>query len=194
MGNLNKFNIQSYIEKYKTLTFVETGSGEGKGIEVARKHDFYQIFSTEILESQVFKLNAYFSKDPKICIMKGNSFSILEKILPKIKTNILFWLDAHYPGADLGLAKYDDEKDIDIRLPLEKEIETIFNLRKEFQDVILCDDLRIYENGPFESKNMDEIGCGNIKKYGLEFLNKLNNKYIITKHYQDEGYLEITPR
>lgn len=194
MGNINKFKIQDYIEKYNTLTFFETGSGEGKAIKEARRHEFRQIYSTEIIEMQAFKLNMYFSKDPRVCILCGNSFSILEKILPKINTNILFWLDAHYPGADIGLAKHDDEKDLNVRLPLEKEIEVIFNTRKNFKDVILCDDLRIYENGNYQSKNMDEAGYGHIKKYGLQFIEKLKDKYQIIKHYQDEGYLEIIPK
>lgn len=194
MGQLYKFNLQEYIDKYNILTFVETGSGCGQGIEHAKKFDFKEIISSEIIAPHANQLRNRFSSDSRIKILTGNSSVILEEILPSIKTNILFWLDAHYPGADIGYANYETEKDIDVRLPLEKEIQVIHKLRKNFNDVILCDDLRIYEHGPFESKNMDETGHGNIKKYGLNFLEKLKEKYNIIKHYQNEGYLEILPK
>ena len=193
MGQLNKFDIQHYIDKYNISTFVETGSVCGSGIEHAKKFNFKEIFSTEIIESHAIKLANHFSSDNRIKILTGNSFSVLETILPSIKTNILFWLDAHYPGADIGYANFESEKDLDVRLPLEKEIETIHRLRSNYQDVILCDDLRIYEHGPYESQNMDEAGHGSIKRYGLNFLEKLKPKYNIIKHYQCEGYLEIIP-
>jgi hypothetical protein len=37
----------------------------------------------------------------------------------------LFWLDAHFPGADYKGVKYDEEKDDSKRIPLEAELKII---------------------------------------------------------------------
>ena len=155
---------------------------------------FNQIFSTEIVKSQADKLNRKFCKDTRVVILHGNSPEVLRKILPKIDHNILFWLDAHYPGADLGLCRHDSEQDIDIRLPLERELDIIFELRKGFQDVIICDDLRIYERADIENYNIDEFQYGKITKFGLDFLDKFKEKSTVNKIYRNEGYIEIVPK
>ncbi len=107
--------------------------------------------------------------------------------------NAIFWLDAHFPGVDLGFASYDAEVNLDTRLPLERELDVIHRVRGGFQDVILIDDLRIYEKGPFEHGNMDRVGQGDVAKYGLEFLEKFRKRYTIEKIYRDEGYIVLSP-
>jgi hypothetical protein len=57
----------------------------------------------------------------------------------------LFWLDAHFPGADSGLAKYEDEPEIGRRLPLRDEIRLIRAIRPDALDVLLIDDARIFQ-------------------------------------------------
>lgn len=194
MGALKTFDLQQYINKYNTKVFVETGTGQGHSLTFAGQFQFNQLFSTEIIKSQVDKLRIAFCRDIRTAILHGNSYEILEWLLPKISDNIFFWLDAHYPGADLGLKSFDAEQNIDIRLPLEKELDVIYRLRKNHKDIILCDDLRIYEKCPQGIDNMDDIGCGHIKKYGLDFLDKFKETHIINKIYREEGYIEILPK
>ena len=50
-------------------------------------------------------------------------------------------MDAHFPGADVGLSSYGDDEDIDKRLPLKKELETIVAKRDISNDVIVIESL-----------------------------------------------------
>lgn len=196
MGKLSFFNLNGYIERYGVDVLVETGSGTGTGIDFARTFNFKSIISIEIVAEQVKKLNETFAHDPRVQVIQGKSNQVLSWVLPQLsKFNILFWLDAHYPGADLGLNGYEDEKNQEINLPLESELDTILQLRKEYKnDVIICDDWRIYEHGPFDGKNMDEIGYGHVAKYENNVINKVKNKFRVCKLYDDEGYLVLEPR
>ena len=61
----------------------------------------------------------------------------------------LWWLDAHFPGADYGDAGYGAEEDIDKRLPMEKELKIMVQNRDLSNDIIFMDDLRIYVDRDF---------------------------------------------
>ena len=43
MGELFIHNLNTYIEKYKCNTFIETGTGIGTGLEHACKYSFNRI-------------------------------------------------------------------------------------------------------------------------------------------------------
>ena len=106
----------------------------------------------------------------------------------------MFFLDAHFPGADFHLASYFDEKDENIRIPLKKEIETIVRLKNGFEkDVFVIDDLRIYEDGPFEGGNWplrQQLGSE-----GIEFVyDLLSNTHEVIKNYKSQGYIIALPK
>jgi hypothetical protein len=126
--------------------FIETGTHMGNGVLEAQKYPFKKIASIEIIQGQVLKLKNLFKTDIRVEIICDNSHHGLKNLLPQITDNAVFWLDAHFPGADLNVASYTSEKDNDIRLPLEKELTLIKNLRKEFKDLILFDDLFLYKD------------------------------------------------
>lgn len=190
MGALTNFFVLKYIEKYKTRVFVETGAAEGFSLKYAQRFNFLNLFSVEIDSDRVQQLNVGCCKDIRTAIFGGQSFDFLEMILPKIKENILFWLDAHIPHN----IPYSPESR-ETCFPLERELEIIYALRFNYKDVILIDDLRIYERGNFEAGNMDDaVNCQNYNTYGLGFLNKFYNRYVINKHYNDQGYIELLPK
>jgi len=147
MGSLRFFDLKSIKEKFGTKTFFETGAGKGTGIEYASTVNFENIYSVEIIKSQSDYLADIFKADPRIKLINDTSERGLIDYFRKNPENTLFFLDAHFPGADLGLAKFGDEKDEDIRLPLVQELEIIRDLRaaKGFKDVILLDDLMLYD-------------------------------------------------
>ena len=199
MSSLSFLNLEPYFKRYGVRHFVETGSGEGGGISYAIKFPFVSIYSTEILKDQAEKLNQQFSGDGRVTVVGGSSVTTLDLLLPNLNLKggtILFWLDAHYPGGDLGRNSYDYEQDLDLRLPLEKELETIrrHRLKLGFRDVIICDDLRIYERGPFTSKNLDEIGLRHIGKYDSGFLDAWSGTHNIIKLYEDTGIVIMEPK
>lgn len=198
MGKLSDFNLQIYIDKYKTNTFMETGTGTGSGIQYAIKFPFAEINSCEIDVAQAHALSTAFSFDKRVHIYPYDSERFLTELLSKRSPEfpILFFLDAHFPGADLGKASFDAEKNIDIRLPLEKELELISMFRPKMNDVIIIDDLRIYEKGPFKGGNMEDYGVEHCAKYiGLDFVKKIyDTSHNFTKIYEDSGYLILEPK
>jgi len=151
MGNLNRFNLQELKQKYNIPVFFETGTARGDGVKYATQFDFQKIISVEIVQEQTKLLQEMFKSDSRVEIICNNSYDAIKQTVPGINENIMFWLDAHYPGADLKensserIFAYMEEKNDDIRMPLEKELMLIRDIRKG-KDVILLDDLNLYVN------------------------------------------------
>ena len=169
MGELRFFKVQDVIQRFNTRAFVETGTGYGFSLYFASCFPFQQLHSIDILEDEVKRLRPAFEVDRRVQLHAGKSPDVLRQLLPTISENILFWLDAHYPGAHHG-APFDAEKDERTRLPLEDELNVIKELRGGFRDVILIDDLRIYEEDRFE--------WGNLRNFNLQHTGKFDSKFL----------------
>ena len=194
MGQLNEaVQIKNVLDFYDIKNFVETGTGLA---EVVRSvHDInseLNIITIEVMDKTYQKNKIQFSYLEDVNWHLGTSFDILPDILPDLKGNTLFWMDAHFPGADFGLASYGDEKDMDKRLPLQKELETILAVRDVNEDVFVIDDLRIYEDGEFETGNWDER-----TKYGgdgIEFIEEMfDDTHYIIRSYNKQGFVILFP-
>lgn len=173
MGKISDHNLSDYIARFGITTFVETGSGSGTGIRHACLLPFKRILSCDIDKHQAVKLqNEIGAQDKRVSIYGCASEDFLRFVLPTVRGNAVFFLDAHYPGADIGKAAYDAEANLDLRLPLERELDIIAELRHGFRDAIIIDDLRIYEEGPFGAGNLRDIGLGHIAKLGTTFLDR----------------------
>lgn len=146
MGHISFYNLKHLQSNYNLKYFVETGVGNGDAIIEAQKYPFEHIISIEIMEEQVKRMREKFKDDPRVEIRLGDTLNELPKLLDEIKEPALFWLDAHFPGADIGMGKHDDTSiDDETRLPLERELFMIKNQRNG-KDVVLFDDLKIYRN------------------------------------------------
>ncbi len=187
MGSLSNFNqsvnIQELINKNDIKTFVETGCFRGNSLDYALKfNNIQKLYSCDIDEYAIEQCNQRF-KNKNISLHHCDSVSFLKQILPEISTNCLFWLDAHLPDFEKTSGQtYTDNKH---NFPLEKELSIIHKSRKKFNDIIIVDDLRIYEDGDFEGGNWKDRN-----KFGtlnLDFLKKYN--YDVQKFYSQEGYI-----
>lgn len=152
MGTLRQFSLQPLMESFGCRTLFETGTSAGDGVAYASYFTFEEIWSVEIVEGLAQRARQRFAGDARVRILHSSSEDALMRILPSLSPSrpILFWLDAHFPGADDGLAGYKDEADVDRRLPLQRELDIIAALRPQGRDVVLIDDLRIYEEGDYE--------------------------------------------
>jgi hypothetical protein len=157
MGSLTRFRLQEIIDRYNCNILIETGTGAGDSLDYCSRFNFTKLYSIEIHEEIYKSARDKFAHDDRIEILNSSSADALKEIIPALGQDdtVLFWLDAHFPGADYGLAKPGDEKNDDIRLPLEQELHLISSLRTP-RDVILVDDLRIYEEGFFEMGNLPD--------------------------------------
>src|SRR5207244_971424 len=110
----------------------------------------------EIMAGEVERLKPAFAGEPRVNLFAGPSPDVLRQLLGQIPMPIVFWLDAHYPGAHHNALTYDAVSEQYLRLPLEHELAVIKELRGGQRDVILIDDLRIYERDHFEWGNLSE--------------------------------------
>lgn len=196
MGVIKDHDLQSFIDKGYTI-FAETGTGNGTAIRHARNFKFDYIFSCDVDKEQILKLRKEFD-DKRILLMDIESLCYIRGILENIPNiqnlKIVWFLDSHFPGFDLHGAAIDSEKDLNIRLPLHSEL-TLLKTYGRINDIIICDDLRIYERGPFAGKNMDEIGYGHAAAYDWPLpLEGWAKTHDIKRDYRDTGYLVLTPK
>jgi len=191
------------LRKYKLNTadcdiFFETGTGLGYSLKHALENaNFNQLFSTEIHVKTAKRAQNLFKKNPKVTVLNTNSVTGLNKVLPTIDKNkrILFYLDAHFPGEVSSSHSYDVNVPNNLTMPLKEELELIRKLRPNSNDIIIVDDLRLYEDGPYESGNIPS-NYANINQEirDLSFLNSIYGDRTIERDYKDEGYLIIKPQ
>ncbi len=194
MGFINQFNLNRIVREYDIRYFFETGTWKGDAVAHALQFPFEMIISAEIIPAIAEEAKSRFQQEPRVTIIEASSTEALSATLPALNGNCLFWLDAHFPGADAGMERYDAIQDEDIRLPLEKELSIIHELRKNYQDLLIIDDLRVYEEGPYENGNAPADTLPQ-KNRNLDFINRLFDKSHITmKTYKNEGYLLLFPK
>jgi hypothetical protein len=197
MGSLQSFNLSDLLINSNIDTFVETGTYTGNALEYALSTRlFKKFYSVELLEKYYNSCLQKFINNENIELVHNNSIDGLKYILKKIKDkNVLFWLDAHLPNFYDGkfTNNYVDQEDL--LIPLKGELDIIKKEKDISNDVFLIDDLRIYEPGPFESGNWEEVYKNEKYKDGINFVyNILENTHDIQKLYKDEGYIICIPK
>lgn len=187
------------METFGCSTLFETGTSAGDGIAYAAYFTFDEIWSVEIVEEIAQRARQRFAGDARVHIINSTSEAALMRVLPSLPPSkpILFWLDAHFPGADDGRAGYKDERDDDRRLPLQRELDIIAALRPRGRDVVLIDDLRIYEDGAYEQGPLpDWAQTLPPERRNLGFLE--TSRWAVTHEFKRSlrhtGYLMLEPK
>lgn len=193
MGFIHQFDLGRIIQEYTIRYFFETGTWKGDAVAFALQFPFEKIISAEIVPGIAREASLRFQEVSKVKICEASSTNALLSELPFLQGNCLFWLDAHFPGADAGLEGYDAIPEEEIRLPLEQELTVIHRLRQHFRDIIIVDDLRVYEDGPFENGAAPADTLPRNSR-NLEFVHRLlGATHIQLKSYKNEGYLLLVP-
>jgi hypothetical protein len=144
--------------KTKTEAFIETGSYEGNGIQLAINSGFKQIYSIELCPILFVACQKRFYNNPSVQVLLGDSSIVLKDLLNVFPdTSFTFWLDGHYSGP--GTAKGSKES------PLMEELEMILS-RSTTNDLIYIDDMRIYKN--YDSEINEENIIKLVKQYRPE--------------------------
>jgi hypothetical protein len=195
MGSLMRFKLDEFISTYNLQTFVETGSARGDSIDYAAKRpEFTRLLSCEIEPLLAIGCISRFNEDPRISIVRMESGLFMRLITASDLPPALFWLDAHYPGAGFGLGDYDAAIDESERLPLRRELELIA-LHRHGEDVILIDDLRIYEPGEYESGPLPSWAPGSPRENDAQWIRDLfSETHASITSLRDQGYLILIPR
>jgi|TARA_R100001443_G_scaffold1098_2_gene4288 hypothetical protein len=206
MGLLREHKLTDYIDRYNLKYYFETGTGKAECLEYALRYPFEEYWTVDIDEDLIeesFKKFQNMSKNINLLI--GKSIDILDEYVPQIpkESPTLFYLDAHFPGADFQKCTYEEsirehKKDA---FPLEEEVDVILEKRDISKDVFIIDDLVLYEEGDFECL---KVGC--VWEYGWlqeELDLKTDSKFLyekfekthdFKKDLRSQGYLIITPK
>lgn len=206
MGCLKEHKLNDYIEKYDLKYYFETGTGKGECLSYATNHNFQQYYTVDIDEDLVkYCYEKLKSSNKNIEFLVGKSTEILEEYVPQIPKDsaTLFFLDAHFPGADFHKCTYEEsirkyQKDA---FPLEEEVDIILKGRDISKDVFIIDDFVLYEDGEYDCLN---YGCVWEYDWLQEELDlKTNSKFLydtfkdthnLKKDLRSQGYLIITPK
>ncbi len=194
MGTLRKYErSQSGCN-----VFFETGAGTGASLEHAISNGgFDHYYSVEIHDETARKAKAYFEGKKNVTILNCDSASAsgLKEVLPKLSKSdkVFFFLDAHFSGeVSDKFCGYDEVEINKVNLPLENELELIRKMRPPSQDIVVVDDLRIYEDGEYENGNLP-VGMLNLPEAirNIDFVYRIFAGHAIFRLFFDEGYLLI---
>ena len=190
MGSLAGFSkkcksLKDIKKQSNQSVFVETGCYLGESLSYAFASEYTTAYSCDIKLDFINQCKEAF-KNKDIHLYHMDSSDYLKQILPDLpKQSILFYLDAHLPGWYNGWP-HNNNFEHDVNFPLEKELDIIFNERAQYDDVIICDDLRIYEDNQYEGGIWpDRLNVSS--RLNSNFLSKYNRK--LSKFYADEGYI-----
>jgi len=191
MGELNLHNLSNY----SCTQFLETGTGLGTGLSYACKFPFNKLISIEIVESLYIKCKDKFKEDDRVILINDSSMGGLTKAISLLdESPCLFWLDAHFPGADFNLNGYDYMKEVEeIHMPLVKELNLIHSNRDTSKDVFILDDLQLYYPGPFELHNTEFIKSNGLRDIssGTKLYEKTHNQIVDRRQ---QGFLILIPK
>ena len=128
-----------FTEFNNNVVLIETGSGDGDGIQLALDSGFETVYSLEKSKALYQYCKARFSNNIKVRCFHGDSRDKLADLISQIPTTITFWLDAHYSkGGTVG------EGDN----PILDELFIISRHRLK-NHTILIDDMRYFGNPYF---------------------------------------------
>ena len=195
MGSLMRFKLEEFIIRFELRTFIETGTARGDSLAYAStRPEFESLLSCEIEPLLAAGAIARFNEDPRISILRMESGLFMRLVCTSDLPRAFFWLDAHYPGAGFGLGEHADVIPEAERLPLARELEQIQQNRAG-RDVILIDDLRIYETGEWEDGALPDDTPGTPTTHGGDWIRGMfaathDAKTIL----RDQGYLLLLPK
>ena len=208
MGNLHRFDLASMTKDFGLKGFVETGTYRCAGLRNAAHFDFEKIVSIDINEEWINRAREVEEQDPRITLLLGSSHSMLPKAVEIVGDRpTLWWLDAHLPEACSdtsdqhihGRLVYGGNKEFDGKstFPLEAELDVIVNSGRDFSnDVMLMDDLRIYESGAFTWGNWDseEKKLYDAPRSGNFIDDLLRKTHDVFRDLRDHGYAVALPK
>lgn len=156
------------LNKYVTFekTFVETGTAQGNGVQVALDYGFQKIVTIEVNPKMYFEATQRFALESNVLLMLGGSRDVLPHVLKDIKEPAVFWLDAHWSTGEAPLPPGT------LPCPVLAELRAL--AKHPIKDhLIMMDDIRYYKHGIEQWQN---INLGDI----IDELMRINPKYWIT--------------
>jgi FkbM family methyltransferase len=137
-GPLEPAFLTQLAEVFGLQVFIETGTFMGNTTAIAGGV-FSEVHTIELSAELAAKARARFAEQPRIRVHQGDSAELLSKILARLTTPALFWLDGHYSEGITARGRSNT--------PILDEIAAIARSGRK-DAVILVDDLRLFERRP----------------------------------------------
>lgn len=200
MGELSIFDLNPFIEKHKCQNYVETGTGVAVCLQHALKYDFKNYYSVDLDEDLVNSAQSL--ANDKVTISHDYSTQFLEKLVPTLPVDepVLFFLDAHFPGADFHKMTYVESitKFREQAFPLVQELDIIIKNRDISKDSFIIDDWKLYDRehsyefDGWEYKDLqEELGLYTPASEIIDKLVETHDCEVKTRH---QGFLFATPK
>ena len=195
MGQINHpVKLEQMLKNFGIKNFVETGTGDGSSMDKVLLTEIVDnAYGIELDDELYANLAEAYAGIDYMHLYKGYSEDKMANVMDDIDDEpAMFWLDAHFPGADYGPAGYGAEEDVNKRLPMEAELRVMKEKRDLSKDIIFMDDLRIYVDRGYEAGNWNQR-----KMYGgdgYDFVEELiGDTHVLVEHHGDQGYLLAFP-
>ncbi|MEA1673397.1 hypothetical protein [Nitrospirillum sp. BR 11163] len=198
MGRLRHFDLKGMLDAHQCQVYLETRTGTGDDLRHAASFGFERLFSAETDNEALNRARARLAHVPQVQLLFATSEDVLKAVVPLVPAQMpmLFWLDGHAPGDDHRRAKYGLGGDSTLRPPLESLMTQLRQLRPRSRDVILVNDLRSYEDGPYASGTVP-LADRKLAFYdrNIDFVfRQFRHTHTIVRDLADDGYLVLTPR
>lgn len=201
MGELHVFNLNPIKTQYNCTNYVETGTGIGVCLKHILNYDFNHYYSIDVDGELIEQARVNYPQS-NITFIHNYSTDGLKELVPKLPKNesTMFFLDAHFPGADFGKMSYESSirEFREEAFPLIKELEIIQSLRDTSKDVFIIDDWKLYdptikcEDPHWDYKGLQEELNLNTPKEPI--LNRLQKTHDIEIKLNHQGFLFATPK
>ena len=203
MASLKEHPVKDLVKQYNLSTFFETGYGNGDGFKHAREHGFKQLFSCDVIQETVAKAwcDPAFHKDNESVSCSGSDKAIevmqyVRKWFPVDYGNVLWWLDAHFPGVDTEtLTWHDSMVKYGSDTPADKELNEIYHGPHE-GDVIIIDDAFLYRSGLIDQTYTDRVPDQYRHSLGAleDVLDKFSATHQLIFNHGNTGSIVLTPK
>lgn len=201
MGSIKIFNLNEYITQYGCDIYLETGTGICDCFSHAVTFPFTEYYSIDIDGELIKKAENLYSGE-NIHFIHNYSHLALEDLVPKLPKEkpVLFFLDAHFPGADFHKISYEESirQFKEDAFPLLKEIKIIKKHRDISKDVFIIDDWKLYDRDKnYEHSEwlyrelQEELGLITMPN---QIINEFENTHNFEINLSHQGYLILTPK
>ena len=200
MGQITAFDLSELKELYSIKNYVETGTGEAVSLQYALQFEFDNYYTIDIDEDLIQRAWIIYGGLDNVHLLCDLSKNALQEIVPKLSNDpTLFFLDAHFPGADFHKISYEESLRTYMHdaFPLKDEVAIILSGRDISKDIFVIDDFSLYEGGDYDAAVwkyqwlQEELGLQTDAAFLYEAFSHTHN---IQKDMRHQGYLLVTPK